>query len=119
MSSALASFSRLSPSRIFSSLCGSFTCRITAVAAAASGGATMAPSAIATGHNMPGTSQRATSATASTVVPTAAMARPATGRQFARRSRNEVSKAASSSTGATKRASASCGSSVQFGLAGT
>jgi hypothetical protein len=42
---------------IFSSRCGSFTCRITAVAAAASGGATMAPSAIATGHGIPGTSQ--------------------------------------------------------------
>jgi len=39
-------------------LCGSFTCRITAVAAAASGGATIAPSAIATGHGISGTSQR-------------------------------------------------------------
>jgi hypothetical protein len=36
-----------------------------AVAAAASGGATMAPSAIATGHDISGTSQFATSATAS------------------------------------------------------
>jgi hypothetical protein len=61
------------------------------VAAAASGGATMAPSAIATGHDISGTSQFATSATASTVVPTAAITSPATGRQFRRRSRNEVS----------------------------
>ena len=76
---------------IFSSLCGNLTCRMTAVAAAASGGATMAPSAIATGHGMPGTSQCATSATAITVVPTAAMTRPATGFQLARRSRSEVS----------------------------
>ena len=91
ISNALASLSRLSPSRILSSLCGSFTWRITAVAAAASGGATMAPSAIATGHGIPGTSQRATSATAITVVPTAAITRPATGRQLRRRSRSEVS----------------------------
>jgi len=40
---------------------------------------------------MSGTSQRAVTAAAGTVVPTAAMAGPATGRQFARRSRNEVS----------------------------
>jgi len=48
-------------------------------------------SAIATGHGISGTSQRAASATASTVVPTAATTSPAIGRQFARRSRNEVS----------------------------
>jgi hypothetical protein len=40
---------------------------------------------------MSGTSQRTAKATASTVVPTAATTSPATGRQFARRSRNEVS----------------------------
>jgi hypothetical protein len=41
--------------------------------------------------DMSGTSQRATSATANTVVPTAAITSPATGRQVLRRSRNEVS----------------------------
>lgn len=51
----------------------------------------MAPSAIATGHDMSGISQRAASATTSTVVPTAATTSPAIGRQFIRRSRNEVS----------------------------
>ena len=61
------------------------------IAAAASGGATIAPSAIATGQDMPGTSQRATSATAITVVPTAAITSPAIGRQWVRRSRSEVS----------------------------
>jgi hypothetical protein len=71
--------------------CGSLIWRTTALAAAASGGATMAPSAIATGHGMSGTSQRATKATAIVVIPTAMMARLATARQFSLRSRGEAS----------------------------
>ena len=45
------------------------------VAAAASGGATMAPSAIAAAHGIPGTSARATSATTAIVSATAPRAR--------------------------------------------
>src|SRR5439155_802000 len=62
-SSALASLKRLSPSRITSSRCGGRICLSTAVAAAASGGATMAPRAIAAGQGKPGTQRRATTAT--------------------------------------------------------
>ena len=67
---------------------------------------------------MPGTSQRATTATAATVSPTATSARPVTARQFCLRSRGEESKAASSSTGATSSVSASSGSSVTVGAFG-
>src|SRR5258708_2700151 len=90
-----------------------------AVAAAASGGATMAPSAIAAAHGMSGRNQRTSSATAAVVTPTAANTSVETGSQFLRRSRSEVSKAASSSTGATNSASARSGSSVQDGPDGT
>src|SRR5271156_22767 len=101
MSSALASLSRLSPSRMTSSRYGSFTSLSTAVAAAASGGATAAPNAIAAAHGIAGTRQWATSATADVVTATAMKTRQVTGSQFSRRSRNELSNAASSSTGAT------------------
>ena len=90
-----------------------------ATAAAASGGATMAPSAIAAAQGMSGISRCATKATPTVVRPTAATTRVETGTQLLRRSRSEVSKAASSSTGATKSANARSGSSVQDGLFGT
>ena len=99
--------------------CGGRSCRSTAVAAAASGGATMAPSAIAAGQGSSGMSHRATSATAVTVSATATSARPVTARQLRLRSRGEESKAASSSTGATSRVSASSGSSVMLGVPGS
>src|SRR5882757_664313 len=86
-----------------------------AVAAAASGGATMAPRAIAADHGMSGSSQRVSTATVAVVRPTATNTRVETGSQLSRRSRSDVSKAASSSTGATNNASASPGSSVQDG----
>lgn len=104
---------------MLSTRCGRPIWRITAVAAAASGGATMAPSAMATGQGMSGTSQRLTSATPATVLATAAITSPLTGRQLARRSRSEVWYAASSRTGATNSVNASSGSSTQRGLLGT
>src|ERR1700726_31287 len=90
-----------------------------AVAAVASGGATMAPSATAAAHGMSGCSRCATTATAAVVEPTAANTSVEIGNQLFRRSRSEVSKAASSNTGATNRASARSGSSVQDGTDGT
>src|SRR5215475_1102302 len=90
-----------------------------AVAAAASGGATIAPSATAAAHGICGISQCATAATTAVVKPTATTTSVETGIQLFRKSRSEVSKAASSSTGATNSASAKCGSSVHEGLAGT
>src|SRR5260221_14134322 len=85
------------------------------VEAAGSGGATMAQSAIAADHGLSGGSRGASSATAAVVKPTAANTSVETGSQLFRRSRNEVSKAASSSTGATNSASARSGSNVQDG----
>jgi hypothetical protein len=90
-----------------------------AVAAAASGGATMAPRAIAAAHGISGSSQWTSTATAAVVRPTATNTSVETGSQFFLRSRSEVSKAASISTGATNSASARSGSSVQDGLDGT
>ena len=54
MVSAVASFSRLSPSRIVTIRRGTARRAATAVAAISSGGATIAPSAMATAHGMPG-----------------------------------------------------------------
>src|SRR5688500_597488 len=118
-SRALASLKRLSPSRITSSRCGGRSCFSTVVAAAASGGATIAPSAIAAAHGIAGTIACATTATTMTVSATAPSASPAIGRQFARMSRGDESNAASSRTGATKSASASSGSRTSVGVPGT
>src|SRR3954466_488500 len=98
--------------------CGGRTCCNTAIAATASGGATTAPSATAADHGTSGISARVTTATAMVVSPTAKMTRPATWRQLSLRSRNDVSYAASSSTGATNNASASSGGTVNDGAPG-
>src|ERR1700735_5734051 len=111
MSNALASLSRLSSSRIVTRRWGIRTSRRTAVAAAASGGATAAPKASAAAQGIAGTSQRATNATAAVVTATATNTRLTTGIQYWRRSRSELSNAASISTGATNKASAKPGSS--------
>lgn len=58
ITSALASLNRLSPSRIDTSRRGGLMWRSTADAATASGGATMAPSAMAGAQASPGVSQR-------------------------------------------------------------
>ena len=71
--------------------CGGLNWRSTAVAAAASGGATTAPSAIAGAHGMAGISARATTATAMVVKPTANTTRPVTGAQLSLRSRGDAS----------------------------
>ena len=86
-----------------------------AVAETGSGGDTTAPSAIATDHGMAGTSQRATTATATIVSATATSTSPVTGTQFSRRSRGDASKAASRITGATKSVRASSGSRLMPG----
>jgi len=74
---------------------------------------------MALGHDRPGRAQRATSATAATVKITAPTARLVTERQFCFRSRGDASKAASSSTGATNRVSASWGSRLTVGRLGS
>ena len=78
----------------------------------------MAPSATAAPQGTSGTSHRTITATAATVSATVISASPATGRQFSLRSRGDASNAASSSTGATKSASASSGSRLTDGVPG-
>src|SRR5258706_7864001 len=90
-----------------------------AVAGAASGGETMAPSEPAAPQGMPGSSQWTSTATAAVVRPTAMSTSVETGSQLSLRSRTEVSYAASTSTGATNSASARSGSNVQDGPDGT
>ena len=90
MSRALASFSRLSPSRIVRRRCGGRSGRSTAVAAAASGGATTAPRAIAAAQGIAGSIARTTTATATAVRQTANTTRLVTGAQLSRRSRGDV-----------------------------
>ena len=116
--SAVASLKRLSPSSITNSRCGVFRRRSTAVAAAASGGDTIAPSAMAVAHDISGMTSRATQATAAMVRSTVKKARLSTGARLWRRSRGEASYAASSSTGATNKANASSGSRVTCGAPG-
>src|SRR3954471_7386644 len=99
--------------------CGGRSARSTAVAATASGGATIAPSTTAAAQGSPGTIAWATAATAAVVRPTATTTSPSKGAQLSRRSRNEASNAASSRTGATNRASTSSGGKVGAGAPGT
>jgi hypothetical protein len=106
---------RLSPSKILSMRYGKLTWRRMAVAAAASGGATMAPSATAACREPAHAPPLATTAV---VKPTATTTNVETDNQLLRKSHSEASKAASSSTGATNSASAGFGSSVHEGLAG-
>ncbi len=63
----MASFRRLSPERIVRIRCGGRSCFRTAIAAAASGGDTIAPSAIAAAQGIEGTTARVTTATAAVV----------------------------------------------------
>src|SRR5262249_43694212 len=116
---AAGSLRRLSPPRIVRMRWGGRSCRSTASAAAASGGETMAPSAIAAGHGIAGTSRRATRATAAVVTMTLTTARLVTAIQLSLRSRGDASEAAASSTGATNRARARSGSIENLGVPGT
>ena len=92
--SPAASLSRLSPSMIVTIRRGIFRLRITAVAATASDGETMAPSRKATAQGVPGIRSFTTTATAAAVNRTRLTARIAIGRQLARKSRQEVKIAA-------------------------
>src|SRR6476646_356596 len=82
-----------------------------AAAATASGGLTIAPNAIATGHGIPGTINRATRATATEVTSTSATASDPIGRMFALNSRSGVKNAAAQSTGGRKTKNTKLGSS--------
>ncbi len=82
VTSAVASFNRLSPSRIVTIRLGTpMRCRIE-VAATASGGATIAPNANASGHPREGISTRAAAATVPAVASTRPTARSPIARAF-------------------------------------
>jgi hypothetical protein len=116
-SSATASLSRLSPLMTDSVRRGMRNCCITAAAATASGGATMAPSVMAAASGRPANAQPA-HATAAVVSSTATSTSETSGSQLRRSSRGAVSKAESSSAGAMKSASARCGSRLMCGTQG-
>src|SRR3954471_8685433 len=97
---------------------GTRTCRSTATATAASGGATIAPRATAADHGMSGTSARLTTETAAVVTPTAKTTSAVTAAQSYLRSRMDVSYAASSNTGARKSARARSAGIVNDGVPG-
>ena len=78
----MASFTRLSPSRIVTICRGRRTRCAIAVAATASGGETIAPRTRATGHGTPGTSAWTAAATAVVVAMTRPTARSVIERRF-------------------------------------
>ena len=87
---AVASLTRLSPSSTLTIARGIPTRRATALAAIASGGATIAPSANPAASGRPGISQAATNPTTSVVKMTNPTERLINARRFARKSMNEV-----------------------------
>ena len=97
--SAVASLSSDSPSRIVTIRRGSPIRRPIAVAATASGGATTAPIARAIGHETPGSSRCATSPTPNVVNATSPTDSSRIGRRLARKSTSEVPCAAAYSSG--------------------
>ena len=119
MVSAVASFTRLSPSKMMTSRRGRLSRRAIDVAAMASGGDTMAPSVIATGHPICGATAITTAATASVVVKTRPTARRVIGRTLRHSSRGDRKKAAEKRIGGRKTARTSSGSSSTRGTPGT
>ncbi len=109
--SEVASFTRLSPSRIVTTRRGRPTRRATAVVATASGGATTAPRAKAAAKDRPGTTQRATTATTSAVNATSPTDSRPIGRRLRRTSMSEVRIEAAYSRGGSRPTSTRSGSS--------
>ena len=87
---AVASFTRLSPSRIVTMRRGTPSRRTIEVAATASGGETIAPKANAAAHGRSGTRYLSTAATITVVKITSPTERSRIGRRFALKSRIEV-----------------------------
>ncbi len=87
---AVASFSRLSPSRIVTIRRGTGSRVMTAVAAISSGGATIAPRARATAHGRPGINTHAVAPAASALPTTRPTASEAIEPRFVLRRRSGV-----------------------------
>src|SRR3712207_1900436 len=110
MTSADASFTRLSPSSTAITRRGTGSRDTIAVAATASGGETIAPRATATAQGSPGRRARAATATAAEVASTSPTARRVIGRMFALNSRSEVKNAAAQRIGGRKTKKTTSGS---------
>lgn len=108
---AVASFTRLSPSKMITSRRGRPSRRAIDVAAMASGGETMAPSAMAAGQPSCGARAIATAATARVVVKTRPTARRLIGRTLRHSSRGPREYEAENRIGGRKRASTTSGAS--------
>ncbi len=98
---AVASLSRDSPSRMVVTRRGRPMLRATEVAATASGGATMAPSAMATANGI-GSSSQATTATPTAVNSTRPTESPRMAARLARMSSSDVDSAAAYSSGGSR-----------------
>src|SRR5262245_28554295 len=94
---------------------GTFKRWVTAVAATASGGDTIAPSTNATGQLIPGITACATHATAVVVTTTRPIASSAIGRVLAAKSRHDVNQAAANSSGGRNSSSTSSGLILTLG----
>jgi hypothetical protein len=116
--SAVASFTRLSPSKMSTSRRGRFSRRAIDVAAMASGGETMAPSAMAAGQPSCGAIAITTPATASVVVKTRPTARRLIGRTLRHSSRGDRKYDAEKRIGGRKTASTISGSNSTTGRIG-
>ena len=103
---------------IVSSRCGTASRRITAVAAIASGGEMMAPSANAAAQGREGMAACATAATASIVMSTKPIARNRIGRRFRRKSRQDVNRAVGYNSSGRKKKKTTSGSNVTLGSPG-
>src|SRR5215217_5780977 len=117
--SAVASLTRLSPSRIATTRRGIPTRRATAVAATASGGATTAPRQKAAAHeNGSGTTHIAVTATTAVVKRVAPTDNSAIDVRLARKSTSEVRMAAAYSSGGSSPTSTTSGFSSMSGTPG-
>ena len=116
--SAVASFTRLSPSRMVVMRRGRPTRRPTAVVATASGGATTAPSANAAARVSDGSAHHATRPTATVVTATRPTASSASASRTAAKSISEVRIAAAYSSGGSRPTSTRSGSSSKDGTPG-
>ncbi len=90
-----------------------------ALAATASGGDTIAPSATAAGQLNPGMTKRATAATTAVVASTSPTASRVIGRRLARKSRSDVKYAADQRTGGKKIRKTRSGSRRTIGTFGS
>jgi hypothetical protein len=116
--SAAASFTRLSPSRITSISRGSFNRRVLAITATASGGDTIAPNTKQAANGSPGSNACVVRATTPIVASTSATARRVMARRLRFKSRSDVLTEAQNSSGGMKTRKMVSGSSPRRGSPG-